>query len=234
MTNVNQDDIFANYEGDNWFKRNQKAVKQRVLENDLPLKIMNLYNLKPKKVLEIGGANGYRLAAIREKYGTERLTVVEPSKMAIQEGQLLYPFIEFIQGLAHDTILEEKFDLIILHGVFHWVGRSNLLLSVANIDRLLEDLGFLIIGDFLPANRCRVPYHHLPVNQVYTYKQNYTEPFLSSGLYRTVCMLTYDHSTEKMVADIDGMNCFGAFLLQKTMSMGYLDYTFVVETKENE
>jgi len=229
MTQVNQDDIFADFEGDNWFKRNQMALKQGVLENDLPLKLMDLYKLKPKKVLEIGGGNGYRLTAIREKYGAARLVVVEPSRKAIQDGQLHYPFIEFIQGLAHDIPLEEKFDLIILHGVFHWVGRSNLLSSVAEIDRLLEDLGLLIIGDFFPANRRRVSYHHLPNNQVYTYKQNYAELFIASGLFRTVCMLSSDHSTQKLVADVNEMDCFGTFLLQKKLSDCYVESIFTPE-----
>jgi hypothetical protein len=102
---------------------------------------------------------------------------------------------------------------------------------MAEVDRLLEDSGFLIIGDFFPANRYCVPYHHLPVNQVYTYKQNYAELFLSSGLYRTVCMLTYDHSTEEMVGDVNEMNRFGTVLLQKTLSGCYLNSTFVTESQ---
>lgn len=139
-----------------------------------------------------------------------------------------YPFIEFIQGLASAIPLKEAFDLIIVNFVFHWMDRSSLLRSVAEIDRLLEDKGFLIIGDFFPSGQLRVPYHHLPNQQVYTYKQNYAAPFLTSGLYRLVCVLTGEHASKALVADVPEMERIGVFLLQKTLTEGYVESNFPI------
>jgi len=54
MKRISQDKIFAEFEGDRWFERDQKALEQFHPENDLPLKVMTLYGLKPRKVLEVG------------------------------------------------------------------------------------------------------------------------------------------------------------------------------------
>lgn len=229
MTLSDQEGIFAKFEGDRWYERNRIALEQFDPENDSSLKVMRLYGLKPKRVLDLGGGNGYRLAAIHERYGTERLVVVEPSKEAIQHGQKQFPFLEFFQGVASAIPLEETFDLIIVNFVFHWIGRSNLFRSVAEIDRLLGDAGFVIIGDFLPSNRLKVPYHHLPNLQVYTYKQNYAALFLASGLYRLICALTGEHSSKALVPDVPEMERMGVFLLQKTLTEGYVRSTFPSE-----
>jgi len=63
----------------------------------------------------------------------------------------------------------------------------------AAIDRIVEDGGFLLIGDFAPSNRVRVRYHHLPDQDVFTYKQNYAELFTSSGIYQLRAMATFGH-----------------------------------------
>jgi len=216
MTNINQDKIFSEFEGDRWFERNRAAMEQCDPETDLPLRVIQLYGLSPRKVLEVGGANGFRLAAIRERCGAARLVVVEPSGQAIRNGQERYPFIEFIQGLASEIPLEETFDLIIVNFVFCWMDRSSLLRSVAEVDRLLEEAGFLIIGDFFPSKPTKVPYHHLPDKQVLTYKQNYATLFLASGLYQLVCALTGGHSPRALLADVQETERIGAFLLKKT------------------
>src|SRR3989344_2198184 len=113
--------------------------------------------LRPKKVLEIGASNGWRLAAIRNLYKSKCLAV-EPSLAAIQDGRKLYPKVAFRQGVVSALPVgnKEKFDLVIIHYVFHWVDRKNLLKSVAEIDRVLADGGYLIITDFLPNKPMKV------------------------------------------------------------------------------
>ena len=66
-----QDKIFKQSEGDNWFKRNKKALIKKRLRNDLVLKVIKLFNIKPKKTLELGCANGYRLNYIKNKYNSK-------------------------------------------------------------------------------------------------------------------------------------------------------------------
>jgi SAM-dependent methyltransferase len=96
-----QEEVFSAREGDEWFGRNKDALKKFDSNYDLPLVLINYYGLKPKCILEVGAANGFRLAALRERYGC-RVVAVEASDTAIADGKVKFPFVDFIQGFAHD------------------------------------------------------------------------------------------------------------------------------------
>lgn len=187
-----QDQIFLKKEGDGWFKRNLNVLGDSF---DVPSYLIELYNLKPKKVLEIGCSNGWRLAKIGDKSGAECFGL-EPSLKAIKDGQRKYPKIKFKRGLASLLPFKEKFDLVIINFVLHWVDRGSLLKTIAEIDRVLSKNGFLIIGDFLPDYPVRNHYHHLPKQKVYTYKQDYAEIFTSSRLYGLVAKTIFNHGNK--------------------------------------
>ena len=220
-----QDQSFAAFEGDKWFERNKDALERFDPEADLPLRLVELYHLRPYSVLEVGAANGYRLAAISERYGA-RVVAVEPSVEAIHDGETMFPNVEFVRGGASAIPLQELFDLIIVNFVFHWIDRTNLLRSVAEIDRLLVDGGFLIIGDFFPSNQTKVRYHHLADEEVYTYKQNYAATFLASGLYHPVCLITGDHSSKALMGEVAEDERIGIWLLQKRLKDHYVEGSF--------
>lgn len=217
----NQDQIFAAFEGDNWFKRNRDALEQFNPETDLPLKLMSLYQLRPCKVLEVGAANGFRLAVVSERYGS-KVVAIEPSLEAIRDGKARFPSIEFVRGEAYELPLQGLFDLIIINFVFHWIDRTHLLRSVAEIDRLLGDGGFLIIGDFFPSNLVKVEYHHLSQQEIYTYKQNYAATFLASGLYHQVGLITANHSSRTLTGDVEEDERIGVWLLKKNFREHYV------------
>jgi SAM-dependent methyltransferase len=122
--------------------------------------------------------------------------------------------------------LEELFDLIIVNWVFCWIDRSNLLRSVVEVDRLLADRGFLILGDFYPPNLVKVQYHHLTEQKVYTYKQNYAAIFLASGLYRLVCLITGDYLSKDPVGEPAEDRRCGVCLLQKQHNEHYIEVPF--------
>jgi SAM-dependent methyltransferase len=222
-----QDDIFLNYEGDAWFNRNAKFLGT-TFENDIPLKLIDLFNLKPKKVLDVGAANGYRLAEISRRFGAGNYVAIEPSHEAIMDGQKRFPFIEFRRGLMYDLPLQadEVFDLVIVNFVFHWVSRDKLLSSVSELDKAIADGGFLILGDFLPNMPTKVKYHHLPDHEVFTYKQNYANIFLSSELYTLVAQLTFDHDMHSFNPDIDSNSRGGCSVLRKNKEDLYVMKTF--------
>jgi SAM-dependent methyltransferase len=222
---LSQDQIFAAFEGDNWFARNKNALEQFDPEADFPLRLIEMYRLRPHNVLEIGAANGFRLAAISERYDA-KVVAVEPSVEAIRDGEARFPDVEFIQGEASTISLEGLFDLIIVNFVFHWIDRSSLLRSVAEIDRLLADGGFLIIGDFFPSNLARVRYHHLAEEEVYTYKQNYAATFLASGLYHPVCLITGNHSSKALMGKVAENERTGVWLLRKVLEEHYVEGSF--------
>jgi SAM-dependent methyltransferase len=219
---VLQDDLFNDFEGDRWFERNRGALNAFDPSADSPLKLIGLYGLAPERVLEIGAANGFRLAAIHERTGAETVAV-EPSAQAVFEGKARFPFVTFIRGTASAVPLRRTFDLVIVNFVFHWIDRQNLLGAVAEVDRLVGDNGYLLIGDFHPANRLRVRYHHLADREIYTYKQNYAATFLASGLYHAVGVLTAHHASKQLQARVAESERIGAWLLRKEFRGHYVE-----------
>jgi SAM-dependent methyltransferase len=152
--------------------------------------------VRPRNVLEVGCANGVRLAALRDRHGC-RVVGVEPSSEARLDGNRRFPGIELHRGRADAVPVAGPFELVIVSFVFHWVDRAVLLRSVGEIDRLVADGGYLAIGDFDPPFPHRTPYHHLPEGVVWTYKQNYATLFDASHLYRTV--LSFSAGTDAHV-----------------------------------
>jgi SAM-dependent methyltransferase len=219
---VIQDKVFTLSEGDRWFERNRRALGEIDAEADLPLKLMSLYGLRPGRVLEIGAANGFRLAAIHEACGA-RVVAVELSLDAMLDGKARFPSVEFVRGAAASVPLRESFDLVIFNFVFHWIDRVNLLEAVTEADRLVRDGGFLMIGDFHPSNLLRVRYHHLEAPRLHTYKQNYAATFLASGLYHPVCLMSAHHASKKPDAEAAEGERIGVWLLRKELKAHYLE-----------
>jgi SAM-dependent methyltransferase len=221
---VLQDSVFSDFEGDRWFERNRSALDSFDAAADLPLKLMGFYDLAPRSVLEIGAANGFRLAAIHERTGAKTVAL-EPSAQAARNGKARFPSVRFVRGTASAAPLRRAFDLVIVNFVFHWIDRQSLLRAVAEVDRLVSDGGYLLIGDFYPANQLRVCYHHLPTEEFFTYKQNYAATFLASGLYHAVCLLTAHHATRALEPRVRESERIGGWLLRKELQDHYLGST---------
>lgn len=217
--------MFAATEGDRWFQRNKAALLAFDPDADLPMRLMTLYALRPRAVLEIGAANGFRLAAIRGRYAAG-VAGVEVSAAAIIDGTTRYPEVRLVMAPAHALPFRESFDLVLVNFVFHWIDRSRLLASVAEVDRVVTEGGFLILGDFFPANLVRTRYHHLPEGEVYTYKQNYAGAFLASGLYHPVGLLTADHASKGLTPSAGEEDRTGVWLLRKSLHSHYLERPF--------
>ena len=69
-----------------------------------------------------------------------------------------------------------------------WLDRQYLARAIANMDECLLDGGILLIADFLPSGPRKNPIRHSPEH--YTYKQDYSAPFLSLGTYELIAMST--------------------------------------------
>ena len=222
--NDEQDRIFRETEADHFFERNRAFLeKKHYASEDLPLRIMEMYNLRPGSVLEIGAATGYRLAAIHELYGRDiRAVAIDASEKAVAEGKRLFPDVEFCCCPATDIPYQEPFEMVIVHSVFHWLGRRSLLTALAEADRLLQDNGFLILADFFPSHFVKTRYHHVDTAEVFTFKQNYAAIFLATGLYEEICCLNRGHTSFGLKADAEEQDRFAAWLLRKTLDRNYL------------
>lgn len=222
---VDQDKVFVESEGDRWFERNKEALDKFDPERDIPLRLMTMYGLRPRTVLELGASSGARLAEIHRACGA-RVVAVEASRRAVCYGKSRFSDVKFIQGQAHKIPLRRPFDLIIANFLFHWIDRAHLLGLVAEMDRLLVDGGFLLLGDFYPPHPMRVPYHHVEDRRVYTYKQDYAQVFLASGIYQLTCALTGDHGSLELQTDVSRLDRIGVCLLRKQYDDGYVETPF--------
>jgi SAM-dependent methyltransferase len=211
-----QEDVFLSGEADAWFKRNRHVLDPS-REDDIVRRVIEQAGLSPKKVLEVGCSNGYRLEAIRRATGC-RASGVEPSDAAIAEGRQRFPEVEFRRGTLQDLPVPagETFDLVICNFVLHWVSRAALQGSLAQIDRCVANEGCLIVGDFLPDSPMRVPYHHLPGQGVYTFKQDYAALLTATNLYREIVRFVYDHRTHRVSADVASGDRCSVVLLKRS------------------
>lgn len=95
---MDQETIFLNSEGDNWFLRNRDSLASpQHFESDLVLRPVEMFRLTPRKVLEVGAGNGFRLATIAQKYGASYFGV-DPSEEAIKDGNKRYPLLHLWGG----------------------------------------------------------------------------------------------------------------------------------------
>ncbi len=217
---MSQDKIFYEYESDSWFTRNKDVIVDDK-RADHPLALIELSGLHPKRVLEVGASNGWRLDFIQKKYGATCVGI-DPSEKAVEDGNKRYGGrIKMIRGLASEIPLKEQFDLVIIHLVFHWIPRDKLLPAINEIDKCLEDGGNLIVGDFDPDFATKTKYHHLPAEDIYTYKHDYASMFTSTGLYREVARLAYDHKTHLVEPAVSSNDRVFDALLHKSLSDYY-------------
>lgn len=214
-----QDKIFKQSEGDNWFKRNKKALIKKRLRNDLVLKVIKLFNIKPKKTLELGCANGYRLNYIKNKYNS-KCYGLDCSNKAIVCGKNRYKNLSLYCGGVEKLNFEDSFfDLIIIHFVFHWVDRKLLKKAISEADRVLKDKGVIIIGDFYPLYPVKKAYHHIKDKKVYTYKDDYPGMFEDIGYYQNIGRITGECGSRHICIDVSYDNRFKIDLLKKDLCM---------------
>lgn len=216
-----QDELFWTSEADAWFERNRAALAARDLADDPVLEALDAVGAQPASVLEIGASNGYRLHAVHERYGAA-CTAVEPSAAAIANGRQRYAPVRFERGVAHDVPIDgERFEVVILHFVLHWVDRRHLLASVAEADRLLADGGLLVLGDFCPGRPQRVRYHHRPDADAWTYKQDYDALVLATGWYERCHTRIYHHADPRKTGPVPDAHRARVSVLRKALTSAY-------------
>lgn len=156
---MSQSNTFLSGEGDAWFHRNREKLGKRDPVSDL-LGLLPL--IRPKRVLEVGCANGWRLKKMQAKYGC-RVSGIDTSGDAVAEATASglddVCYGKFVGG--GDSWLGGTFDMIIFGFCLYVTDPRDWFKIVAEADRLLADFGFLVIHDFgdtgLPYAK---PYEH--------------------------------------------------------------------------
>lgn len=198
-----QDRIFKKGEGDNWFTRNKEALKAANIKNDIIVRMMDYLGIRPRKILEIGCANGYRLHYLKTKYRCD-CTGIDCSKAAIEDGIKRFAGIRLVCcGADKLGFNNSAFDIVIINFVFHWIDRSLLSRVALEADRVLKDKGLVIIGDFYPRRPMKVRYYHLKGGRVFTYKDDYSLMFERLGYYQNVGRVVSECGTKKIGTDVE-------------------------------
>src|SRR5450631_2869816 len=111
MTKRSQKDAFLEGEGDAWYSRNLRHLHES--GPDIVLTTLEEMGIEPKSVLEIGCANGYRVAQICERFGAAGFGV-EPSGKAVADGRGRFPSLTLEVGTADALpFADGQFDLVV-------------------------------------------------------------------------------------------------------------------------
>lgn len=221
---MSQDRLFVEREGDAWFRRNRGHLNADKARVDWPLKLITLIDdvSRIRSVIEVGCSNGYRLSHLRELLPRDsQLLGIDVSQEAINDGHSRFEGIKFARGTLSRLPVRGQFDLVIVNFVLHWIDRSLLAQSIAEIDRVTRDGGLLMLGDFLPDFPQRRRYHYCRTEDIYTYKQNYPLIFEALGTYRTLAYLTFDHDHSQHAIKVCDSNSRGSCTLLHKSLTGY-------------
>ena len=174
-----QKDIFTNLEGDKYYERNKN--KLLCSEDDPIIQTIAQLELYPKKILEIGCSNGWRLNSLNNIYKSD-CCGIDPSAKAIKQGKKDFKGVNLEKGTADALPYENQmFDMIIFGFCLYLCDRSDLFKIAYEADRVLMDLGHVTIYDFHPVSQYKNRYSHH--ESLYSYKMDYSKLFLWNPSY---------------------------------------------------
>jgi ubiquinone/menaquinone biosynthesis C-methylase UbiE len=222
MTKSDQKSAFLDYEADAWLERNKIAVDKYSASSDEVVTLLQNYNVKPNRILEIGCSTGHRLNGVHSVFGDIDIYGTDPSSQAIEYGKGKYPHLKLTRGTADSMPQYESgfFDVVILGFFMYVVDRSILLQTMAEIDRVLMDKGILVIKDFFSEIPMKRKYAHINQFEAYSFKQNYDELFAQTKLYQLISRTTYNDITLQKSTD-DYQNLESISILKKDLYAGY-------------
>jgi SAM-dependent methyltransferase len=188
---MKQADIFVESEGDNWLERNRKAIGR-----DPVSEAIEHLGLHPERVLEIGCANGWRLAALRGKFNCE-VHGVEPSMQGcIEAATRRVP----VWRITADVLpaANEAFDVVIYGFCLYLTDPIDWFKIAAEGDRVLKNGGYLIIHDFTEPNRAfATRYAHR--EDVLAYHVRFSGLWLSHPGYTRACIFAEPARDESII-----------------------------------
>lgn len=176
-----QKEVFLESEADQWFDRNFKEKSKQGIDEDIALQMLIRMNKKYDSVLEVGCADGWRLAQLQNLHGSQ-CSGIDPSDKAIAAGLERFPGINLKVGTAELLDYpDETYDLIILGFCLCLCDRKDLFSIAQETDRVLKPGGSILVTDFLPPIAYRNKWHH--VAGVNCYKMDYSSMFLWNPQY---------------------------------------------------
>ena len=193
---TDQDRFYSKYESDfffdRWLKKKQKINKIRPQCKETVKFLSSNINLKNNSVLEIGCFIGDKLNYLNKKYNC-KIFGLEPSLKACKYAKKNYQiYIEnntlINSSLNNFSSNKGKFDLIILDDVMNWFDRDHMMHSLALIDHLVSNTGYIFIKDYFPNFTYSNKNHHWPNEDIrsYKYQHGYSSLFTKFGTYSLI------------------------------------------------
>jgi ubiquinone/menaquinone biosynthesis C-methylase UbiE len=154
-----QSDKFLEGAADEYYGRNKNDFgKTGDLVTPLLTKAAGL-GLYPRRILEVGCANGWRLELLQAQYQCE-VWGIDPSKEAIRDAKALHPRNEnfhFDVGTADKMPYDDfSFDLVIVGFCMWLIEPWQWLRVVAETDRVLMMGGGLVVHDYMSPMPMRI------------------------------------------------------------------------------
>ena len=198
-------ETFMKTEADSYFERNKEKLLNYSKDQDNVLKTITDYSIKINKICEIGCGSGVRLDYIQKNLNPSLVVGVDPSKKGINYGKKLNSKIQFFNGTSDDLnfIQNKSLDIVILGFFLYVLDRDLLLKSVFEIDRILNNNGYLIIHDFYSKTPSIKKYSHIKDKSSFIYKQKYHEIFLSTHEYELLDFKCINHNSNILDAKSD-------------------------------
>lgn len=163
-----QKEYFMQGEGDAWLNRNRDILGK----HDPVSEMIEQQGIRPERILEVGCADGWRLAKLREKYGAVVFGVEPSMEACIEAAERRVPVHQMTASCL--PVVSGGFDLIIYGFVLYLADPKDWFTIVAEGDRALADGGYLVIHDFAEhlvafakhyEHRAGVLSYHVPFSQ---------------------------------------------------------------------
>lgn len=171
---MKQSQAFLESEGTAWLKRNKDKLGN---EDDPVLLTMEKYGLKPKRVLEVGCSNGWRLDILQRAWGCHCEGVDPYAKPGVET------FVQVWQNTADNMLYcyDSGYDTVIYGWCLYICDPEDYFRIAMEGDRVLDDGGFLIIYDFLADLPYKNKYKHR--SGLFSYKMDFAKLWLGHPGY---------------------------------------------------
>ena len=186
-------EILKNEAADEYFLRNFKIADDKTLNKKF-MSLIEMSNLKPDKILEIGCCNGNKLNQYSKLLKSKINYGVDFSKKAILDGKKKYKNLDLlnISSLEIDKI-KFNFDLIICGFFLYHLDREYIFYQFDLIYKKLNKNGFLLLIDFDPLFK----HSNKDLKNLISYKMSYDNFLVESGLFEVVYKIKYRVTSTK-------------------------------------
>ncbi len=182
-------------------------------------------NKKIKNMLDIGCGNGDFLNNFIKKKRIKKIGI-EPSQKVVNFCRKRHKNIKFKKAFSHDLPFNDnKFDLVNIWSVLHWIDRNHYLQSLGEAIRVTNK--YLMVMDFFPKIEHKTKYKHK--KGFFTFKSDFDKILISSGYLEKKFEANYffDGKTKKFKVTNkikDNINQRRVVIYKKKITLPTLNY----------